>query len=45
MTLQDLGQRESNYNACVVWPAYDREKARRQEFIANKQRQEQERLR
>jgi hypothetical protein len=39
MTVQDLGERASNYEVTVLWKAYDREVARIKEI----QRKEQER--
>jgi len=37
MSLQDLGQRESNYNVCVTWPAFFIERSRLHEIETARQ--------
>lgn len=43
MTLQDLGNRASNHEVCVIWPAYFAEKARRQQIMRDRAEAEEER--
>jgi hypothetical protein len=45
MTLSDLGARASNYEVCVIWPAYKAEKNRIAEFQQHRQEEEQKRRR
>ena len=42
MTLEELGNRESNYNVCVLWPCFFAERARVKEVQRVQQEHEQE---
>lgn len=39
MPVGELGQRMSNYEACVIWPAFFAERARLQRIDAEKEQQ------
>ena len=41
MPLGELGQRMSNYEACVIWPAFKAERHRLEQIEAEKQQAKQ----